>query len=425
MTPPTWTDESAGIDDTERRYWHMLSRYERLLEISRNLNSTVVLDDLLGKIVLAAAHLTDTEAASIMLMSRDGTLRFEAAVDPAGVSLDSIEVPIDGSIAGWVVQNGQPLVIEDVRNEPRWSSTVDDTTSFQTRNLLAVPMHSRDKVFGCLEALNKQHDADFSEDDVDTLTTLAAQATVAIENARLFEQSDLIAEMVHELRTPLAAIKATTYLILRPELSEEKRQDLVNTVRNETDRLTRMTTEFLDLARLESGRTRLAENPVNIPHLLKEALETIRTQADEYKLDLELVLMPEDAAMVVMGDEEKLKQVTLNLLTNAVKYNREGGQIWLRAHLEPDHILVQVEDTGVGISAENLEHMFEKFYRVADSEGYTQGTGLGLAITKRIIEGHGGEIGVDSKVGEGTTFWFTLPLPGIEEGDNKSPTGTA
>jgi len=419
MTPSSWTDESTGNDDTERRYWHMLSRYERLLEISRNLNSTVVLDDLLEKIVLAAAHLTDTEAASIMLMSRDGTLRFEASVDSAGVSLDSIEVPLEGSIAGWVVRNGQPLVIEDVRNEPRWSSTVDDSTAFQTRNLLAVPMHSRDKVFGCLEA----HDADFSEDDVDTLNTLAAQATVAIENARLFEQSDLIAEMVHELRTPLAAIKATTYLILRPELGEEKRRELVDTIRNETDRLTRMTTEFLDLARLESGRTRLAENPVDISRLLKEALETVCTQAEDCKLDLELVLIPEDAAMVVTGDEEKLKQVTLNLLTNAVKYNREGGQIWLRAQLESDRILIQVEDTGVGISAENLEHMFEKFYRVADSEGYTSGTGLGLAITKRIIEGHGGEIGVDSKVGEGTTFWFTLPLPGIEEGDGGSSTG--
>ena len=418
MTQSSWPDEFAGTSDAERRYWHMLSRYERLLEISRNLNSTVVLDDLLGKIVLSAAHLTDSEAASIMLISRDGTLHFEASAGPEGISLDSIEVPLEGSIAGWVVQNGEPLVIEDVRNEPRWSSSVDDTTSFQTRNLLAVPMHSRDKVFGCLEALNKLNDTGFTEDDVDTLTTLAAQATVAIENARLFEQSDLIAEMVHELRTPLAAIKATTYLILRPELGEEKREEMVNTVRTETDRLTRMTTEFLDLARLESGRTRLAEKPVDLPGLLREALETIRTQADERDIGIELILMPEDSTMLIMGDDEKLKQVTLNLLTNAVKYNREGGQIWLRAQLEADHIRVQVEDTGIGISAENLEHMFEKFYRVADSEGYTSGTGLGLAITKRIIEGHGGEIGVESTPGEGTTFWFTLPLPGAKKDDD-------
>ena len=407
------TETVSDNNNVLRRYIRTLARYERLMEISRQLNSQLNLNALLEQIVTVASDLTDTEAASILLMSKGGTLVFEAAIDPmAGINLERIEVPLEGSIAGWVVQNGEPLLIADVRNEPRWSSTVDEETEFQTRNMLAVPMKTHKKTIGCLEAVNKRNDAAFTDEDINTLTTLAAQAAVAIENARLFEQSDLIAEMVHELRTPLAAIKATSYLILRPEINEEKRAEMVNTIRQETSRLTRMTTEFLDLARMESGRTRMERSEVDIPTLMDNAIGTVMPQANDHNITIEKILEPaaEDFP-VLLGDEEKLTQVILNLLTNAIKYNEEGGRVWLRALLRDGHMRVEIEDTGLGISQENLDHMFEKFYRVSDTEGYTQGTGLGLAITKRIVESHGGKIDVESTLGEGTTFWFTLPLP--------------
>jgi signal transduction histidine kinase len=113
----------------------------------------------------------------------------------------------------------------------------------------------------------------------------------------------------------------------------------------------------------------------------------------------------------IHGDGAKLQQVILNLLTNAIKYNRENGEVRVSAIQHDDFIVVSVADTGIGISKENLPHMFEKFFRVADTEGYTQGSGLGLAVAKRIIEGHGGEISVDSEYGVGTTFSFSLPIP--------------
>ena len=394
-----------------RRYVRALARYERLMEISRTLNSTLDLNLLLEQIVRAAADLTNTEAASILLMSRAGTLRFEAAIDPDGVSLDSIAVPLEGSVAGWVVTQGEPLLIADVSQEPRWSSRVDEKTNFRTRNLLAVPMRTHDKIIGCLEAVNKHGDQAFTDEDVSTLTTLSVQAAVAIENVRLFEQSDLIAEMVHELRTPLSAIKATTHVVLRPELSDEKRAQLIDLIAQETDRLTRMTTEFLDLARLESGRTRLQRRPVDVGALLAEAMQTVSPQAADRQIALTLELSPPLGLLPAIGDAEKIKQVMLNLLTNAIKYNREGGRVWVRGQQEAGCVRVEVEDTGPGISQENLEHVFEKFFRVADTEGYTQGSGLGLAVAKRIVEGHGGQIGVESELGRGALFWFTLPLP--------------
>jgi len=408
-------DEQPSADlpqELLQRYERRLACYERLIEISRTLTATLDLDALLEHILTAAVDLTETEAASILLISRSGALQFEASYNPDGLSLPSIEVPLEGSIAGWVVIHNEPLVIPDPRRDPRWSSAVDEATTFVTRNLLAVPMRTSRKVIGCLEALNKKDDQAFTEEDVDVLTTLAAQAAVAIENARLFEQSDLIAEMVHELRAPLAAIKAITHLILRPELSEEKRRSLVDTIANETTRLTRLTTEFLDLARLESGRTRLQRGPVNLPVLLHEAVMTIQPQAADRHLTVALDITPTDFP-TLMGDAEKLKQVMLNLLTNAVKYNCDGGHVWVRAFLGGDgqHAQIEVQDTGPGIPPQYLEHLFEKFYRVTDAEGYTEGTGLGLAIARRIVEMHGGTIGVQSEVGVGTTFSFTLPLP--------------
>ncbi len=393
------------------RYTRSMQRYERLLEISRALISTLDIRALLEQIISAASELTDTEAASIMLVDTGtGSLRFEASLDPTGVSLASIEVPIDGSIAGWVVTNSEPLLIADTASDPRHFSKVDEEIRFQTRNLLAVPMCAHHTVIGCLEALNKRRGQPFTDEDVDTLITLAAQAAIAIENARLFQQSDLIAEMVHELRTPLAAIKATTYVILKPEIDDERRAQMIEIIGQETDRLTRMTTEFLDLARLESGRAHLAQEQINLVTLMESAVETVRPQATDRDLTLVTEVDPPDLP-IITGDEQKLKQVLLNLLTNAIKYNREGGTVTLRGSQEGNSIVVSVQDTGLGISQESQDHIFERFYRVADTEGYTQGTGLGLAIAKRIVEGHGGEISVASESGVGTTFTFRLPVP--------------
>jgi signal transduction histidine kinase len=403
--------EDLGDIRVLRSYARLLARYERLMEISRVLSSTLHIDRLLEQIVRAAAELTDSEAASILLIDeRTDTLRFEAAIDTTGFSLSSLEVPREGSIAGWIVTHGEPLLIADVSVEPRWASQVDEATGFVTRNLLGVPMRVHDRAIGALEAVNKVNDQAYTDEDVNTLTTLAAQAAIAIENARLFQQSDLIAEMVHELRTPLAAISATTHVLVHPELTKERHDELVQMIEEEARRLTRMTSEFLHLARLESGRTHIARIPVDIIDLVRECVQTVAPQAANRGVHLSMnigsVPMP-----TVLGDREKLKQVLLNLLTNAIKYNREDGRVTVTAESVDRGIAISVQDTGCGISKENLPHIFEKFYRVADTEGYTQGTGLGLAIARRIVEAHNGRMSAESVYGEGSTFCFTLPLP--------------
>jgi signal transduction histidine kinase len=398
---------------TIKNYLQLMARYERLMEISRQLTSILDLGTLLNRIIRAAVELTDVEDASILLIDQStGELRFEAALRMSPGAMEALVVPMEGSLAGWVVLHGEPVLVEDTRNEPRFFRRVDDTLGNSTRNLLGVPMVTHNKVIGVVEAINKKNGASWTEDDVNTLTTLAAQAAIAIENARLFQQSDFISEMVHELRTPLAALKASTTLLLRPDLPDPRRRQIIVTMEGETDRLTRLTTDFLDLARLESGRARLETGLFNLDELIRESVDVVRHQASERGVT---IFINSDPMQIVEADRGKIKQVLLNLLTNAIKYNREQGEIHITvtpadgSKVKEGFVRIDVRDTGRGISKENQKHMFEKFYRVADTAGYTQGTGLGLVIAKRIVEAHGGDMGLDSELNVGTTFHFTLP----------------
>lgn len=385
----------------------LVENYRRIIEISRQLNSTLEHRSLLQQIISAVTEILQTEAASILLIDPiTGELKFEIASNINPHAMETIIVPMEGSIAGWIATHGEPRVIQDVTQEPGHFQAVDDTIAFKTRNLLGVPLRTHKKVIGVIQAVNKQGSEKFTEADVNTLTILASQAAIAIENARLFRQSDFIAEMVHELRTPLAGLKASTTLLMRPTLPEEKRTDIINLIQSETDRLIRLTTEFLDLAQLESGRTRLEIAMFELTRFIEESIEVLRPQAQEKGISIEL----EGPSMVVAGDRGKLKQVLLNLLTNAIKYNRPHGKIYLRWQLDGHFVHLQVVDTGYGISKENQKQMFQKFFRVADTAGFTQGTGLGLVITKHIIEAHGGEIWLESEEEVGTSFHFTLPL---------------
>jgi signal transduction histidine kinase len=383
---------------------------ERLMEVSRTLASTLELGKLLRKIIEAAKELTDAEAASIMLFDpSSGELRFEAATNmEEGSVMQGIVIPVEGSIAGWIVTHSEPLVVPDTSRDPRWSQKVDQQTAFVTRSILGVPLVTRDKSIGALEALNKR-DGTFTHDDVTTLQTLAAQAAVAIINARLFQQSDQISEMVHELRTPLNSLTASSHLLLRPELPEAKRVELVKTLQKETQRLSQMTTDFLDLAKLESGRMRFAREIFDARELIDECVDVVRQQAAARGITVQAHSAP--APQTLDSDRSKVKQVLLNLLTNAIKYNRENGGIIVTTWVTSDgYYSISVADTGKGIPPDAMAHMFEKFYRVPDSESTATGTGLGLPIAKRIVEALGGEMGVKSTAGVGSTFYFTLPL---------------
>jgi signal transduction histidine kinase len=399
-----------GNETIRRNYPLLLKRMERLMDISRVMVSTLDLPKLLQYIVQAATELTDTEAASIMLFDpQSGELRFEAASNPGEAGLQGIVVPVEGSIAGWIVTHSEPLVVPDTTKDPRWSHKVDKKTSFITRSILGVPLLTRDKTLGALEAINKRTGT-YTEEDITVLQFLAAQASVSIVNVRLFQQSDLISEMVHELRAPLTSLTAASQLLLRPDLPADKRDRITRTIQSETGRLAQMTTDFLDMARLDSGRMRFTIEAFDLPELVQECIAVIQPQAGARGLRIDVQTSP--TLPSPESDRGKIKQVILNLLTNAVKYNRDNGTITIGVALSPDGTTcaVSVTDTGKGIPAEAMPRMFEKFYRVPDTESTVVGTGLGLPIAKKMVEVLGGEMGVRSTPGVGSTFYFSLPV---------------
>jgi len=386
-----------------------VARLERLIEISRSLNSTLSLPPLLDRILVAAQGLTETEACSILLVDRKSDqLYFKAATNLPGVR--SIIVPMEGSIAGWVVRTGKSLAVSNARNDPRFGRNIvkaDEQSTITTCLVLAVPLIAREKVIGVLEAVNKKGEAEFTQEDIELLTVLGDQAAVAVQNALLFQQSDLISEIVHEMRTPLTSVIAYADLMHRPGATLSQCIQFADIIRREAERINEIANNFLDLARLESGRASLARDPVELGTVIRMAVNVLMPQADNKQIEVSVDV---PAAMPsVIGDAQRLHQVMLNLLSNAVKYCHPGDNVTITARGEEDHVTVSVADTGPGIPADALSHIFERFYRVPDAENQAVGTGLGLTITRQVIEAHGGEIHVSSEEGHGATFTFTLP----------------
>ena len=384
-----------------------LDSYLRVIEISRDLASTLDLDTLLDDIVKAAADITHAEAASILLY--DDTARqlyFQVATNIDEPTMRGLIVPLDKSIAGWIVLNRKPLRIDEANKDERHFSDVDNNIGSSTKTLLGIPLITKNKIVGVLEVVNKKRGR-FTDPDESMLTVLGAQAAVAIENARLFQQSDLIAEFVHELRTPLASLSTATYLLLRPEMSQEQRNQIVNNIHNETLRLNSLASSFLDLARLESGRVQFRKSRFSVADLLYEVRDVMMTKAQETNIQVR-VDVPHDIP-IMEGDRDKIKQVVLNLVSNAIKYNRPNGSVIITGTFNDADIDIVVQDTGLGIPEDAIPHLFQKFYRVKEHEGKASGTGLGLSICKQIVQGHNGRIEVKSKIGVGTSFTIHLP----------------
>jgi signal transduction histidine kinase len=388
----------------------LVERYQRLIEISRDLASTLDLNALLNRIVHAAADLSASQGASILLYDQvKQELYFAAASNLDEPVMRGLIVPVENSIAGWIVTNRLPVITSDTQKDPRHFGKIGKATKVTTTSMLGVPLIAKEKVVGVLEAINKQA-GEFTPEDQDLLMALGAQAAVAIENARLFQQSDLISELIHELRTPLTSLNTAARLLLRPGMAEEMRQNLIDVILGETNRLGEMTTAFLDLARLESGRAQFEAQPFPLQPLLEECICLMESKAQERGIRVILDIpapLPD-----LVADANKIKQVILNLLSNATKYNCQNGTILVRAEPASRQLVLTISDTGPGIPPEALPHIFTKFYRVPGSERSAQGTGLGLSICKHIVDIHHGQISVHSQVGVGTTFEIRLPLFG-------------
>ena len=413
-----------------------LQKMERILEISRELTSTTALGPLLRKIVNMASELTDSDKASILLRdTRTGELRFRTASGSQSGELASIPVPIEGSIAGAVLLSGKPLNIPDARTDPRHFGSIKQKTGLETRSLLTVPLQIKDHCIGALQAMNKQGDGEFSQEDVDTLMTLAAQAAVAIENARLilaerkaYERlgeldrlkSDFISIASHELRTPLSLILLYA-AVLREELEEESRAQLDAVLRAAT-RLKHIMETMFNLRYLETGEVDLTPTRFDLRDEVHGVCMDYEALAGTGGLSLDMDVPDEE--MPIYADRENVRVILDNLVSNAVRFTPAGGRVHVKLCRQAECLEVSVVDTGVGIPRDDLERVFDRFYQVEDHLTRRQGgMGLGLAIVKGLVELHDGRVWAENTPGQGSRFVVLLPprVPGTAVGEMKSP----
>jgi two-component system phosphate regulon sensor histidine kinase PhoR len=245
-----------------------------------------------------------------------------------------------------------------------------------------------------------------------------------ITRMRRLEQakSDFVSTVSHELRTPLTSIKAYTATLLREDVdfNPDTQREFLRIIEEETDRLTRLISDLLDVSRIESGKMELKTREFDFLKLLGIVLDKVMSQAEAHTLRTSL---PESLPLV-MADPDKIEQVLLNLLGNAVKYSPRGGEIEVSVKEYPNKLECSVRDQGVGIPREHLSRIFEKFSRVDNrATRGIGGTGLGLYITRSIVEAHGGTIWAESMPGKGSVFHFTLPLAPAGRRSRESPEG--
>jgi signal transduction histidine kinase len=396
---------------------------ELMIQVSRILTSTLDLERLLKLISKTAAELVNSQDASIILEDpRTGTLVFLAAAGPKSDELKKIQVPIKGSIAGTVFKSQEPLIVQDTGTDPRHYSGVDRDLEFETYSLLAVPMIFKERPIGVLEAVNKLNHGRFSEHDVQILSTLASQAAVAIENARLVAElqeanvrlaeldqlkSSFIAIASHELRTPLALILG--YATFLREEADDAASEQIDMVLQGAIQLKGLIEDMVNLSHLEAGSAELDLSEFILQDVIQRAIEAQQQFADTKSLEIRQSLPA--AAICVRADLEKISIVLNNLLNNAIKFTPAGGRIQVAVRLQTGIVAVSIADTGIGIPQNELERIFDQFYQVESPLTRREGgMGLGLSIARGIVELHGGRIWAESVPGRGSRFTFTLPI---------------
>jgi signal transduction histidine kinase len=333
-----------------------------------------------------------------------------------------------------IIEPARVLAVPDLASDARFESHPIVAGAPHLRFYAAAPIVTEDGyAIGTVCVMDVAPRSDLTSDDAEALRAIARQAMSLIElrrdramvrnanqrleeaNARLEDVSrrktEIISDVSHEFRTPLTTILGYAELIRDEKLDLEETREFADDIVRDVQRLTRMMENVLDLERLEARATAFRPMPVELPSLLED--EVGRWEVDEAAANHAVSLSVKFGLPQVLADADRIAQVVRNFLANAVKYSPDGGAVDVRAELTTDgkFVRVSVADHGIGISPDGQARIFERFARTQEAIGRgIRGTGLGLAICRQIVELHGGKIGVESVVGQGSTFWFTVPV---------------
>jgi GAF domain-containing protein len=423
--------ENARLLNELRQRTDELSRsveeLRALGEVSQAVNSTLDLETVLSSIVAKAVQLSGTEAGAIYVFDepqREFHLRATYGMEQELIdALTQQHIGLDDFTVARALAQSEPIQVADLREvEPSAVNEIILRAGFCA--LLVALLMREDEIIGILVVRRRTPGA-FAQNTVDLIKTFAAQSALAIQNARLFHEiedksqqlevasqhkSQFLANMSHELRTPLNAILGYTELILDNSYGEapDRMRTVLERVQTNGKHLLGLINDVLDLSKIEAGQLSLDL----VDYSFEQVAHTVYTAVESLAAEKKLKFTAEVAPNLPRGhgDDRRLTQVLLNLVGNAIKFT-DTGEVSIKVSVADGSFNVAVRDTGPGISAANHAKLFQEFQQADNSIARKKGgTGLGLAISKRIIEMHGGRIWVDSMVGQGSTFSFTVPV---------------
>jgi signal transduction histidine kinase len=418
------------LDERTHELTRSVGELKALGEVGQTVSSTLDLETVLTRIVSHAVQLSGTDGGAIYEydeQSEEFLLRATDHMEEELINALRANPPrIGDGVVGRAAATRQPVEVPNILEERAYAPRMRQMLErYGFRASLAVPLLREDRIIGGLVVRRKSM-GEFRPEVVELLKTFATQSVLAIQNARLFREieaksrqieaanrhkSEFLANMSHELRTPLNAIIGFSEVLgerLFGELNEkqaEYTEDILSSGRH----LLSLINEILDLSKVEAGRMELELTTFDLPLAIDNARTFVRERATRHGITVEVKV--DERLGEFVGDERKIKQILLNLLSNAVKFTPEGGRIGINARQSNRAVEISVTDTGIGISAEDQPRIFEEFRQVGiDYEHKSEGTGLGLTLAKKFVELHGGKIWVESEVGKGSKFTFTLPI---------------
>ncbi len=429
------------MDPEDNRDGRLNREFHALTEVAKTLASPLELDALLDAALRRIVDVVEqADVGTVMLWDQTaGVFRPEAAFGFDREVLKEMALRAGESITGKVYDEGRARLLTtpeqvaaamaDMRPFNREIFDRSVPAGGLPRAVMATPISTKEKKYGVLvlETLNAA--APFAEDDLPFIQILADLIGLAIDRHHLevqlstlrdarrveYLRAEIMAILSHELRIPLSAVKgyATALQLDEVEWSKEKQQEFLGLIESECDSMEVMLTEILDSSLIEVEQLNLALEPIRLHQIASEVSQETQRRTENHHIVVDL---PSDFP-IVEADRRWIRQVFRNILENAVRYSPEGGLIVVHGEVRSTDVVVSIADEGIGISPEDQIPIFEKYFRSRDASGYhVGGTGLGLPIARAIIEAHRGRIWIDSKLGEGTTAFFSLPKARVADG---------
>lgn len=407
-------------------------RTQLLVRLPLLLNSSLETRRIIGAAIRHLAAEIEAEAGTVFLSDpKTGELIFWA-LEGGSDALVGKRIGKGRGVVGWVIENSEATLVKDCSKDPRFYAAVDRDSEFITRDMLCVPLVTKGGTLGALQLLNSEREGGFNAQDLEFAEQAASQLALAIDNARLYEElarqnkklaalakkkDELMSVIAHEFRTPLMLVQSSADLLASGAMpDEESQRKIAETLRRGAERVTKLLTNIQSMSLLSDRKLAVAAVDFDLGEMIRGVAQSRMEGVNKRSQFLHLDIEPDIDSVV--GDEALLSIVVANLLDNAIRFTPDGGKIVLSAKHSAGEILVGVRDTGIGIAADQIPAIFDKFYEVTDVLNHSSGTyefmsaglGLGLATVWSILEAHGTEIKVESELGKGSFFSFRLPL---------------